>query len=305
MGTFLGRAGWLVAGGLGLFIIAAMAGVVSGGPLDPPAPPASTLPQVEPRIPIRQPAPAGFPISISQPGSYFLAENITGVASKVGIEINADNVTIDLNGFSLRGVSGSQDGIHSSGHNAIVIRNGLIQGWEGSGVDLYFSTNAVIDHVVADQNGNLGAVLPNLAIGDHGRVSDCTASDGAARGIEVYQNAVVERCLVSNNTYEGIYAFGQDDRITENHVVGSTASSAGIALTGFRGIATGNTVEDNACCGIYVSGDQSIVHSNTLRNNGGGGANNVFVPPLTCNGCDVGPSADAATATSPWANISD
>ncbi len=82
----LDRLGWAVAGALALALIGALAGVVQGGPLDPPGPPASTLPLVEPRTPIRQPASAaGFPIVISAPGSYYLAENITGVSGKDGI----------------------------------------------------------------------------------------------------------------------------------------------------------------------------------------------------------------------------
>ena len=36
------RAGWLVAGVLALFVVAAMTGIVSGGPLDPPGAPAPT-----------------------------------------------------------------------------------------------------------------------------------------------------------------------------------------------------------------------------------------------------------------------
>ena len=42
MQTIINRAGWLVAGVLGLFVVAAMTGVVSGGPLDPPGAPAPT-----------------------------------------------------------------------------------------------------------------------------------------------------------------------------------------------------------------------------------------------------------------------
>ena len=40
--TFINRAGWLVAGVLALFVVAAMTGVVRGGPLDPPGAPAPT-----------------------------------------------------------------------------------------------------------------------------------------------------------------------------------------------------------------------------------------------------------------------
>ena len=76
----INRAGWLVAGVLALFVVAALTGVVSGGPLDPPGAPSATgtLPQVEPRSPI---PPVGwngtFPIVISQPGSYFLTRSLT------------------------------------------------------------------------------------------------------------------------------------------------------------------------------------------------------------------------------------
>src|SRR2546423_2519484 len=48
---------------------------------------------------------AGFPISITQPGSYRLSGNLTVPVSTNGIEILTSNVTIDLNGFSLSGSS--------------------------------------------------------------------------------------------------------------------------------------------------------------------------------------------------------
>ena len=49
--NIINRAGWLVAGVLAVFVVAAMTGVVSGGPLDPPGPPAptqKTLDQIAP-----------------------------------------------------------------------------------------------------------------------------------------------------------------------------------------------------------------------------------------------------------------
>jgi hypothetical protein len=51
MQTIINRAGWLVAGVLALCVVAAMTGVVSGGPLDPPGAPAptqKTLDQIAP-----------------------------------------------------------------------------------------------------------------------------------------------------------------------------------------------------------------------------------------------------------------
>ena len=46
----------------------------------------------------------GFPVTISQPGSYRLSENlIVADAATTAIHITADNVTLDLNGFSIIG----------------------------------------------------------------------------------------------------------------------------------------------------------------------------------------------------------
>ena len=46
---------------------------------------------------------------ISQPGSYCLESNVVGVAGKNGIRIDADNVTLDLAGFAVLGVSSRKD----------------------------------------------------------------------------------------------------------------------------------------------------------------------------------------------------
>src|SRR5690348_13376939 len=47
---------------------------------------------------------AGFPITISQPGSYRLTSNLTVPdLNTTGIQITADFVTIDMNGFSIIG----------------------------------------------------------------------------------------------------------------------------------------------------------------------------------------------------------
>src|ERR1700760_2943950 len=46
----------------------------------------------------------GFPVTISQPGSYRLTGNLTVPdANTTAIQITADGVTIDLNGFSIIG----------------------------------------------------------------------------------------------------------------------------------------------------------------------------------------------------------
>lgn len=63
-----------------------------------------TLVEVEPRVAVQSlPGSATALHVISEPGSYYLTGNITGVADNRGIEVASDVVSIDLNGFSLVG----------------------------------------------------------------------------------------------------------------------------------------------------------------------------------------------------------
>lgn len=78
------------------------------GSLTPPGAPGATmktLDQVEPRKPI-----SSAPITISSPGSYFLTTNLTG-----RITIAADDVSLDLMGFSISPPSGSAIGLSAGG----------------------------------------------------------------------------------------------------------------------------------------------------------------------------------------------
>ncbi|HEY5298325.1 MAG TPA: hypothetical protein VIK59_10410 [Verrucomicrobiae bacterium] len=129
-------------------------------PSGSPAPTMKSLDQIEPRTPISY---DGY--YISSPGSYYVTTNLTGSAfgvpgSPYGIYIASDNVTVDLNGFTLQGVSGSYSGIYIYGsHTNITIRNGIITGWGGDGVTFNYPTgtpqNVVLEHLIVSSNGQL------------------------------------------------------------------------------------------------------------------------------------------------------
>jgi hypothetical protein len=85
--------------------------------------------ETEPRIPI-----SSLPFTIDTPGSYYLTGDLTSTGH--GIIVEADHVTIDLNGFSLIGSdSGIYSGIYMVERSNVEIRNGTVTGFKGGGID--------------------------------------------------------------------------------------------------------------------------------------------------------------------------
>lgn len=85
----------------------------------------SVLPSAadEGRIPIWEPT------TIDTPGRYFLTRDLI-VSGDNGIEVDAVDVTLDLNGYSVRHVSRGQHGILlQEGSDEITVRNGRVSGW--------------------------------------------------------------------------------------------------------------------------------------------------------------------------------
>src|SRR5437868_1502835 len=89
--------------------------------LPPPAPAPQTS---DSRFPI-----STIPTNLTLAGSYYLITNLTGVAGTNGITVKSDDVTIDLNGFALIGVTNSGVGIAGGSYGNLTVRNGTIRTW--------------------------------------------------------------------------------------------------------------------------------------------------------------------------------
>ena len=114
------------------FVAAAITTLVFGqGSLTPPGTPAPTakpLKEVEARIIVNATNTLGDASNtfiIGASSSYYFTGNITGEATKNGISIRADNVTLDLNGFAIISGGGTTRGVDiPAAQSGIIIRNG-------------------------------------------------------------------------------------------------------------------------------------------------------------------------------------
>ena len=253
-----------------LFIIItlAVAPLAFAGDLEPPAAPASTmktLDEVEPRIPIPASATPVASFAINSPGSYYLTGDRR--SSMNGIEVNADNVTIDLMGHSLIGQGvGAYSGIYMDGRSNVEIKNGTIRNFGGAGITEQSAdgnNHRVINVRVIDNGQALGAYSGIFLMGSNNLVKDCIVDTNNGDGISVYgkgSRIIGNTCLY--NSYKGIYA------VLDNSVTGNTCNN-----NGDDGIyvGTGSSVTDNTCFGnsddgIYVGTGSSVI-GNTARYN--------------------------------------
>ena len=157
----------------------------------------------------------GYPVTISEPGSYRLSSDLV-VTGGTGFWIESDNVTLDLNGFTLSG--GRDDGIFIFAAN-VEVRNGTVRGFGRHGI---FSRNAGRCFDCVDAEGV--------------RIIDVRAIGNGFNGIRMEsQGALVEGCSAHANGNAGINVQGQGG-LVKNSVarVNKTYGIIGGSNSGYR-----------------------------------------------------------------------
>ena len=191
--------------------------------------------------------PPGFPVILSQPGSYRFNSNLTVPAGRNGLHVTSHYVNIDMNGFRLWGWNAAGDtrvannGVYSS-FGTGSIRNGTITGFRFDGVSLV--------------GGSSGWTVENMNIQANG--DDGIDSEG-----------FYSRYLNNTVTLNG------DIGITCGyfcHAEGNSSSDNGwIGIYMYSGTALGNTVFSNVSHGLYeaLPSDMGFGNNTIVDNNGG------------------------------------
>lgn len=212
-------------------------------PSGAPAPTMKSLAQIEARIPI-----STTPYFIFTPGSYYLTGNLA-VSSGGAIAITANNVTLDLNGFTISSTASpaTSSAILLSGPRVnISIYNGHIS----SGVTN--NASGLIFGGIGFSNG-ISAVNPSNV-----RVKDVSVSGVLSDAIDISGSGgstVVESCTVNVAGSHGIRADSVSDSVAMNCGLYAISTSTASHCKGY-GIGNGAGVYANTAnnCWGYASG---------------------------------------------------
>ncbi len=200
----------MLLAGAGVLGAAALVRSARSGPLDPlPGPVSSTyktLDEVEPRVPVQSlPGSQTALHVITEPGSYYLTGNIMGEAGKNGIEVRADDVSIDLAGHALIGIVGGGGSLAAITRGddpgtGLRVFSGHITDWAQNGVYAAEVRGCVFFNLSLHRIGlGIGGVA--LRSGVASLVSDCVASDLVPGMLNLGNESLAARCVAKSASY--------------------------------------------------------------------------------------------------------
>ena len=245
---------WTLAA-LGVAVTANLARAQGGlTPPGAPAPSMKTLAQVEPRIPI-----TNLPFVISQPGSYYATTNLTLSVAGTGIVVNANDVSIDLNGFQLNGpgASSSIGVLQQPWFRNLTLVRGNLSGWGQCAVSADGSAGRF---AFLTLSGNASG----LYAGPKSQISDCTASDSSFPaffslifGFMAAESCTLQRCAAiantGNNMAIGFYVLS-NSIVSDCVASGNAGSTYAYGFSLSAGCTASRCVSDNNSGGSDTGG---------------------------------------------------
>jgi parallel beta-helix repeat protein len=221
-----------------------------------------------------------------------LTKSLKGCAS--GLVVGADNVTIDLNGYSIQGLAnGTGTGIDVTGRTGITVKNGKISDF-ADGVKLFNTANSTVEDLVirraltgirlarTDNGADSNQILDNK-VRDSGdgivafgaassRIAGNTLTDLTGIGIFCRDTFSSSAEIEGNRSVRndvGIRLQFCSASVTEN--IASDNASAGISRTRSNGPTVRNVANRNGGIGINVDDSPGLVSGNVTRDNTGHG----------------------------------
>ena len=244
----------------------------------------------------RNPLFAPGPITAS--GKYVLTRNIAGTGAAPAISVQAPQVEIDLNGFTVTNGNGDdciqvlsstarltvRNGTISDCHSAVyagaatqvVVEDVTVSGTWGGAVNVNDVGSVAIRRATVLGSGSYGiGIVSPTGFSHNALIEDCTVQGTASDGI-IFNFGSVQirnnRVTAAGNT--GIRVFeATGSEVSGNLVVGA-ANDAGLVLVATHGsIVSGNIVRNSYLHGIWLPADatHNLVRDNVSTGNGTSG----------------------------------
>ena len=216
--------------------------------------------------------------TITEPGYYILTRDISFLGGGSGILIDADDVVLDLNGFTIsNNVQSAGYAVRiAAGRINVTVRNGRLSDAE-RGVSHNSNTGRARVYLESLEITDMSGFGIYLAYVDYAEVRGCLLD--TTRGMWLNGNTgpfggrIIGNTVV-NSTDTGIYANGLRGGEVRRNLL-RTYGAAGIRLAADPGWdAGGNIVEGNICRdgsatarGLALDSDNNIIVNNILRGN--------------------------------------
>jgi len=198
-------------------------------------------------------------------GSYIVTKNFTAGSGVNCLVVTADNVTIDLGGFTITG-SGASNGVLASGRNNVTVKNGTLVFARA-----VFATGegAVIYAVRAVRAAGVSAGFKGFSVGDNATVENSyvTAHTGGATPqtggvITAGKNSKVIGNTISGNS--GNIIVVSDGSFVKDNTVTQNSGSSGSAILVSQNCKIVDNVISSSTFGVTATGDHNLISGNTI-----------------------------------------
>lgn len=241
-------------------------------------------------------AQSAIPLTISQPGSYCVIENLTVSApQRAAIIIDSNNVTLDLNDSLIQGANGNTaSGIIINQRNNITIRNGTIANMFNSGISIINGAQGITFQGITCINNSTGFALSGIIrcffsdclsvlsvnngffIGQAGAIvsqnlvfNNCFSTQNAGNGFSFINclNVQLENCTANNNLQTG-FNHQNSSRMYYTECIANSNSGNGFTINGgTTNILDNCSAENNSLTGFTIAGTrQTISHCEASGN---------------------------------------
>jgi hypothetical protein len=203
---------------------------------------------------------AGFPATLSRSGRYKLSGNLVVPAGTNGIEVTAQDVTIDLNGFTIRSNPAGQalNGVYAQYIDGLTVMNGTITGFGSDGIQQFVGKRGVVENMRIVSNGYRGVYM-SVA-----RIRNSTIANNGYEGVTC-GGCLIEQNVITGNTSAGIH--GAEGTTVIGNVLVSNGY-VGMFSTGGAALSSGygsNVLVGNFSGGVQAAGNVIQLHPNACE----------------------------------------